>query len=470
MSGDEYAALERATHHARVHLAGLGRASVATTVSAEELRRRLGGALPEAGTDACEVIDRLVADTAGGLLGSPSGRFFAWVIGGSLPSALAADWLTSAWDQNAAMYACAPAAAVCEEVAASWLKDLLGLPAECSFALTTGCQMAHFTCLAAARWRVLRDAGWDVGSDGLCGAPRIRVLASDQRHGSVDRAVRFLGLGDRSIVALATDGNGQIEPVDLQRRLAEQPGPAIVVLNAADLNIGAFDAAAQLIPLARRAGAWVHIDGAFGLIARASRTRRALLAGMELADSWATDAHKWLNVPYDSGLAFIRDPEAHRASMTVTASYLSASDCVRDEIDWNPEWSRRARGFPLYAALRELGRSGVERLVDDCCLHARQLVAQIGALPGAQVLWLPTLNQGLVRFLAPGPAATERSHDQRTEAVLAAVNATGEAFFSGTTWGGRRAMRVSVVSWRTGTADVARTVAAVAAALLTVGG
>jgi len=363
------------------------------------------------------------------------------------------------------MYACAPAAAVCEEVAGTWLKDLLGLPEDSSFAITTGCQMAHFTCLAAARWRVLRDAGWDAGGDGLFGAPRIQVLVSAERHGSVDRAVRFLGLGEKSIVALETGPSGQIEATDLQRRLTERQEPTILVLNAADLNIGAFDAAAQLIPIAKRYGAWVHIDGAFGLIARASKSKRAQLAGVELADSWATDAHKWLNVPYDSGLAFVRDCDAHRASMTMSASYLSPSTSVRDEIDWNPEWSRRARGFPLYAALRELGRSGVERLVDACCTHARELVAQIGALPGTEVLWMPTLNQGLVRCLAPGKGATGAQHDRRTDAVLAAANATGEAFFSGTTWRGHRAIRVSVVNWRTCEHDIARSVTAVDAGL-----
>lgn len=460
-----FSVLARALHHAQEHLAGLDTRSVAATASVDELRARLGGSLPEGGTDPVTVIDRLVADSAGGHLGCASGRFFAWVIGGALPSALAADWLTSTWDQNAALYACGPAAAVCEEIAGEWLKEMLDLPRDASFAFTTGCQLAHFTCLAAARYRVLADTGWDVGADGLFGAAPVKVIVSDQRHGSVDRAIRFLGFGNSSVMTLGTNATGQLESALLQNTLRTCPGPKILVLNAADLNIGACDSASELIPVARSAGAWVHIDGAFGLIARASRSKRALMVGLEQADSWATDAHKWLNVPFDCGLAFVRDTGAHRASMTISASYIAASSEVRDQIDWNPEWSRRARGFPVYAALRELGRSGFEALVDRCCAHATALVMQIGALPGAEIVWTPTLNQGLVRFLDLRGDASERDHDARTNAVISAINSTGEAFFSGTTWRGRRAMRVSVVNWRTDTVDIERTVAAVEAAL-----
>jgi glutamate/tyrosine decarboxylase-like PLP-dependent enzyme len=466
-------ALHRALEHATAWLDGLDARPVAATVDLPTLRARFagpyGGALPHAGTDAAQVVDDLAAAVDGGLLGSAGGRFFAWVIGGSLPSALAADWLAAAWDQNAAMYASGPAAAVVEEVAGAWCKEVLDLPREASFAFTTGCQLAHVTCLAAARHAVLARAGWDVGADGLCGAPSVRVLTSEHRHGSIDRAVRFLGLGARSLEALPTDADGRVTPAALAGALARRPGPIIVVLDAADLNVAAFDPFAALIPLAHAAGAWVHVDGAFGLFARASRAKRHLLDGVEAADSWATDAHKWLNVPFDCGLAVVRDAAAHRAAMTVNASYLAPADQARDQIDWNPEWSRRARGFAVYAALRELGRDGLEALVDRTCAHCHALVTGMGEIPGAEVVWAPQLNQGLVRFLDPRPGATDADHDRRADAVIAAVNATGEAFFSGTTWRGRRAMRVSVVSWRTGDDDVRRALGAVRATVTALG-
>ena len=464
-SSDTIAALQRSMHHATEYLNGLDTRSVAATVSLEDLRSRLGATLRDTGMDPCQVIDELAANTAGGHLGSAGGRFFAWVIGGSLPAALAADWLTSVWDQNTGLYACAPAAAVVEEIAGAWLKEILGLPSEASFALTTGCQVAHFTCLAAARYAVLRDAGWDVNTEGLFGAPKVRVITTSERHTTVDRALRFLGIGSRAITAVSVDANGQIDVAAFQSVLANSKGPTIVVLNAGDLNIGAFDPFETLIPIAKRAGAWVHIDGAFGLIARASRSKRSLMAGVELADSWATDGHKWLNVPYDSGLAFVRDQAAHRASMTAAASYITADQKARDPLHWTPEFSRRARGFAIYAALRELGRLGLEDLVDRCCAHAHALVTGIGALDGAEILWKPILNQGLVRFRDGHASATDKDHDAHTESIISAVNASGEAFFSGTTWKGKRTMRVSVVNWRTTEADVRRSIAAVAAAL-----
>jgi glutamate/tyrosine decarboxylase-like PLP-dependent enzyme len=442
-------ALQRAQHHAATWLNGLDERPVAAVAALSTLRARLGLPLPERGTDPERVIDELVAMTEGGHLGSASGRFFAWVIGGSLTSALAADWLTATWDQNAALYSTAPAAAVVEEVAGAWIKELLDLPRDASFAITSGCQLAHFTCLAAARHAVLHRTGWDVGLEGLAGAPPIRVLVNEQNHGSITRAVRFLGLGSRHLHALPTDQADRIAPATLERALAEHPGPTIVVLNAADLNIAAH-----------AAGAWVHIDGAFGLIARVSRSKRHLLAGVEAADSWATDGHKWLNVPFDCGIALVRDRQAHRAAMTVSASYITAESQARDEIDWNPEWSRRSRGFALYAALRELGRAGLEAVVDRSCAHCHAIVLGLGALDGAEVVWEPTLNQGLVRFLDPRAGASEADHDRRTDAVIAGINATGEAFFSGTTWRGRRAMRVSVVNWRTTERDVVRAIAA----------
>ena len=458
------AALERAAQHAFAFLESLDTRSVATTVSLGALRTRLARPLADRGVPAVQVIDELVADADPGILGSQGGRFFGWVIGGGLPAAMAADWLTTVWDQNAGVHACAPAASVVEEVAAGWLKQIFELPAETSVGFVTGTQMAHMTCLAAARHAVLRDRGWDVERQGLSGAPPIRVLANADRHGSVDRAVRFVGLGSDAIQPLKVDDSGRVRPETLRAALAASSDPAIVVLQAGELNLAAFDPFEELAPMARAAGAWTHVDGAFGLWAKASPKHRELARGLELCDSWTTDGHKYLNVPYDSGMAFVRDAEAHRAAMTLSTSYLPAGGAARDGIDWNPEFSRRARGFATYAALRELGREGIADLVERTCRHAQAITLGIGALPGAELIMASGLNQGLVRFLAPG-SKDDGDHDRRTEAVIAAINATGEAFFGGVTWRGRRAMRVSACNWRTTEADVARILAAVAAIL-----
>jgi len=462
----ERTALNRAAEHALAWLDGLDARPVGTTASLAELRSRLGRPLTAQGVPAVQVIDDLVVDTAGGLLGSQNGRFFSWVIGGGTPAAMAADWLTTVWDQNAGIHACGPAASVVEEVAAAWLTDLFEMPPGTSVGFTTGTQMAHMTCLAAARHALLRDRGWDVERKGLAGSPPIRILANADRHGSVDRAVRFLGLGSDAIVPLAVDADGCVTAETLRAALAASEDPAIVVLQAGELNRAAFDPFEVLAPIARAAGAWTHVDGAFGLWAKTSPAHRDLVRGLELCDSWTTDAHKYLNVPYDSGLAFVRDAEAHRAALTLSTSYLPAGGAARDQIDWNPDFSRRARGFTVYAALRALGRDGVGDLVDRTCRHARAIVEGIGALPGAELIATPGLNQGLVRFLSPAPGASEADHDRRTDEVIAAINAGGEAFFGGVTWRGRRCMRVSVCNWRTNEADVARTIAAVRAALV----
>ena len=459
-------ALEHALTHTLAHLGNLDSAPVAAGATLESLRERLGKPLNGEGMAAEAVIDDLVRDTAGGITGNAGGRFFGWVIGGSLPAALAADWLTSAWDQNAASYACAPAEAVIEEVCGAWLKDLLGLPPPASFALTSGCQMAHVTALASARNHLLAARGWDVERDGLGGAPRIRVLSSDQYHGSITRATRLLGMGTGAVTGLPVNDAGQLEAATLERALAEAPDlSTIVLLQAGDLNIGAYDCFAELIPLAHRYKAWVHVDGAFGLWANASARHKHLLAGVEHADSWATDGHKWLNVPYDSGFAFVAHPDAHRRAMSYEASYIAHNDLVREQKDWNPDWSRRGRGVPAYAALRQLGRDGVADMVDRCCNHAHRIVTGIAALPGAQLVWEPRINQGLVRFLDPRPGATQSDHDKWTDHVSDAVVAGGEAFFTNTTWRGKRCMRVSVCNWQTSAGDVERAIAAVARVL-----
>jgi glutamate/tyrosine decarboxylase-like PLP-dependent enzyme len=456
-------ALHRALHHAMQHLQDLDTSPVGAATDLQTMRRQLLKPLANEPISAARVIDELVADSAGGIIGCAGGRFFAWVVGGALPAALAADWLTSAWDQNAGLYASGPAAAVVEEACGVWLKDLLGLPEDASFALVTGCQMAHATCLAAARHSVLGSLGWDVEAQGLFGAPAIRIISGSERHGSIARAIRLLGLGQANIIDVPVDECGRLRPETLAAELKrDSDRPAIVLLQAGDLNIGAFDPFTELIPIAKRNGAWVHVDGAIGLWAAASPRFRHLVEGAEMADSWATDGHKWLNVPYDCGYAFVKDPAAHRASMSHRESYLVHDAEARDQMDWNPEWSRRARGFATYAALRQLGRAGVAALIERCCDHARSLVRRIGALPGAEVVWEPRINQGLVRFLDLSATATGMDHDRRTDRVIASITASGEAFFGGTMWRGRRCMRVSVSNWQTSESNVERVVNAFA--------
>ena len=448
------------------HLDALDHAPVNATLDIAALRDQLAKPLEDDGLSPEQVIAELIRDVDGGLLGSAGGRFFGWVIGGSLPAALAADWLTSAWGQNAVLAACAPAAAVAEEIAGEWLKEILRLPAGASFALVTGCQMAHVTCLAAARHALLARRGWDVEAQGMAGAPPIRILSSSARHGSFERAVKLLGFGQSHVTLLPTDSADCLEPRVLEEALAAEPSrPTIVLLQAGDINIGAYDPFAMLIPIAKRYGAWVHVDGAFGLWAAASPRYRSLLEGVADADSWATDGHKWLNVPFDCGYAFVADRESHRSAMSHRAPYLTHAAEARDQIDWSPEWSRRARGFPTYAALRQLGRHGVAAMVERCCEHARAIVEGIGRLPGAEVLWLPVINQGLVGFPDPRPGASGEDHDRRTDAVIEAILSGGEAFFGGTTWRGRRAMRISVCNWQTSESDVGRAVRTVERAL-----
>ena len=465
-----YEALETAQKRAYEWLASIDERPVGATATPAQLRAQLTKSLTDEGVDPVVVIDELARDVEGGLhaLGGP--RFFAWVMSGSLPGALAADWLASAWDQNAGMFAVAPATAIVEEVAGVWLKDVLRLPEQASFALVTGCQMAHTTCLASARHALLRRRGWDVEADGLAGAPKIRILTSTEVHATVSRAARLLGLGSKSIEYLAVDDEGRLPAQTLRAKLAESDAPTVVVLQAGDLNLGRFDDFETLVPIAHAAGAWVHVDGAFGLWAAASAKRRHLLKGADRCDSWATDAHKWLNVPYDSGLAFVTDAEAHSSSMSARASYMMKEPgAVREQLDFTPEFSRRARGFAVYAALRELGRRGLEELIDRTSDVCRGIAYGVGALQGAERLTDPEINQALVRFLDPKPGATEADHAKRTDAVIAQINKGGEAFVGGVDWRGKRAMRISVVSWRSRPADVMRTVAAVKAAITSVG-
>ncbi|HET6622939.1 MAG TPA: aminotransferase class V-fold PLP-dependent enzyme [Gaiellaceae bacterium] len=453
---DERELLRRTAELAADFVESLDGRAVWPPATIDELRSTLGGRLPEESSDPLEVVEALADAAERGVVGIPSGRYFGFVIGGAVPASLAADWLTSTWDQNAGLVVAGPSAAVVEEVAGEWLKELLGIPATASFAFVTGCQMAHVTCLAAARRAVLVRAGWDVEQEGLAGAPPIRVLAGAKRHVTIDRALRLLGLGSGAVVAVDADPQGRMRVDGLEAALAAVNGPAIVCAQAGEVNTGAFDAIPEIADVARERGAWLHVDGAFGLWAAASRSLRHLVDGAEHADSWATDAHKWLNVPYDCGLAFIAHPDAHRASMRLTAEYLVADPAAaRDQMDWTPEFSRRARGFAVYAALRSLGRSGVADLIERCCARARQFAEAAATLPGCEVVNDVVLNQVLFRF----------ADDETTGRVLAAVQAGGEAWMSGTTWDGRAAIRLSVSNWRTREEDIERTVAAFDAAL-----
>lgn len=423
------------------YLESLEQRPVFPRATPDGLRDALGGPLPAEPLDARDVIAQLAAASDPGVVAMGSGRYFGFVIGGALPAALAADWLTSAWDQNAGLYVGGPAASVVEQVTREWLVDLLGLPPGASVGFVTGTQMAHVTGLAAARFHVLDAVGWDVGRDGLQGAPRVRVLVGAKRHVTVDRALRLLGLGAPTVVE--ADSQGRMDVDALRAVLGESGHPTIVCAQAGEVNTGSFDPLPQIADAAEATRAWLHVDGAFGLWVAVSPRLRHLAAGIERADSWTTDAHKWLNVPYDSGIVLCAHPESHRAAMTVQAEYLIQDEGqrrVRDQVDWVPEFSRRARGFAVYAALRSLGRRGLVDLVEGCCRQARRFAERIVEVPGVEVLNEVVLNQVLFRF----------ADDDRTEAVLTRVQDEGRVWMSGTTWDGRKAIRVSVSNWQTG--------------------
>lgn len=452
--------LERAAELAAEYIESLDTRVVSQKLEPDVLRARLRKELTLDGLPPLQVIEELAEDVDGGLLHSAGGRFFGWVIGGAIPVSIAADWLTSAWDQNAAAYACSPSAAVIEEVVAEWMKELLGLPRRASYAFVTGCQMAHVTALAAARHRVLADKGWSVEEQGLAGSPPIRVLVGEH-HETLLRALRQLGIGTDALVDVGTKDDGTIDVAVLRAELEEHAdAPTIVSLAAGDLNRGAFDPFEEVCELAHAHDAWVHVDGAFGLWVASSERLRHLVRGIESADSWATDAHKWLNVPYDSGVVFVADPDAHKLAMTVPVAYKVEVESVRDQFEWGPDWSRRARAIPIYAALRTLGRNGVAEMIERCCDLAQDIVRKLGELPDVEVLAAPIINQGLVRFLDPNG-----DHDARTESVIDRINEGGEAWFGPTTWHGMRVMRISVSNYRTTGEDVDRAVAAVRVAL-----
>lgn len=453
--GEEYAAaLDRAAAHARRWLASVPDRPVPPQADADTLRAAFGEQLPDGPSEPVAVLDSLAAAMDRGLLDIASGRFFGWVMGGTLPVALGADWLVSAWDQNTGMRKATPGAAAAEEAAGRWLLDLLGLPAGSDVGFVTGATMANFTGLAAAREKVLRDVGWDVGERGLAGAPPVRVVVGAERHSSIDVVLRYLGLG--APVVVPADEQGRIVVSELESRLGHTP--AIVCLQAGNLHSGAFDDFTRAIPLAHGHGAWVHVDGAFGLWAGASPRHAHLVAGVGGADSWATDAHKTLNVPYDCGVAVVADPVPLRAAMSVHASYLIA-DAAGDPLDKVPEMSRRARGVPVWAALSGLGRTGVAELVGRLARHARAIADGAAELPGVEVLNDVDYTQVC---LAVGD-------DERTRAVIARLLADGTTWMSGSRWRGREVVRISVSNWSTDEDDVAGAVDALRRAILDAG-
>ena len=444
--------LERVRAHAATYLDALGDRPVRASAAAAELRDALGGPLPEGPSDPIEAIDALAAVAGSGMTATSSARFFGFVVGGALPAAMAADMLTPVWDQNAGLFVAGPAAAVVEEVARQWLVDLFGLSPQVSLGYVTGGQMANTTGLMVARHHVLAAVGWDVERDGLAGGPKVTVVAGRERHSTIDAGMRLAGLGARPVL-VDVDGNGAMRPDALAATLAGVDGPVITCLQMGNVNTGALDPVGTLADIAHERGAWVHIDGAFGLWAAVLPRLHDRVDGIDRADSWAVDAHKWLNVPYDSGLVFTAHPDSHRATTGTDrgqSSYLEFADDMRDALEWTPEFSRRARGFGVWAALRSLGRSGVAELVGRCCAMAGRFADRLGAAPGVSVRNDVVLNQVLVAFDGVDAAA-----------LVAAVQDEGTCFPTGTSWRGERLLRISVSNWQTGADDVDRSADAI---------
>jgi glutamate/tyrosine decarboxylase-like PLP-dependent enzyme len=403
--------------------------------------------LPEEGSAGPKLIDELAMKAEPGLHAMTGPRFFGWVIGGSHPVGVAADWMTSAWGQNAGNHHASPAAAAAEAVAADWLLELLDLPRESSLGFVTGATVANFVCLAAARGAVLRRVGWDVEAEGLFGAPPVTVMIGDDAHTTVFSALQFLGFGHHRVIRVKTDEMGRIAASAFAEAAAAVSGPCIAILQAGQINTGAFDDFAGIMPIAQRLNAWVHIDGAFGLWARASAGKRALTDCVDQAHSWATDGHKWLQTPYDCGYAIVRDQEAHRRAMTSAASYLPPSqEGERDPTHFVPELSRRARGFATWAMIKHLGREGIARMIDRHCRVARSMAERLSGEQGLAVLNDVILNQFMVRFGAGRP---DEEGDLLTQRTIERLQADGICFAGGATWRGRRVMRVSVISWLT---------------------
>jgi glutamate/tyrosine decarboxylase-like PLP-dependent enzyme len=444
--------LHRTAQIAEEYLATVGDRRVAASLGYEDVLASLDRPLPELGEDAEVVLDALTA-LEPGMNATAGPRFFGFVTGGALPVTVAADWLVATWDGPHFGRVVSPAGAAVEDVASRWLLEALELPKDARVGFVTGATMANLVGLAAARHRVLAGEGWDVEERGLTGAPPVRIVVGDEVHVSLLKALRLLGFGTGAVERIPADANGAMEPGPLAAALREQRGPAIVCAQAGNVNTGACDPMLPIVAAAREAGAWVHVDGAFGLWAAASPRHASMVAGADGADSWALDAHKWLNVPYDCGVAIVGDAEAHAAAMSATADYLLASD---DGLTKTPEMSRRGRAIPVYAALRHLGRDGIAELVERCCAHATRLADEMAELDGAEVLNDVVLNQVLLRF---------DSDDERTTRVIEELQRGGEAWLGGTVWHGVTAARVAFSNWSTTDADVDRLAAALEVAL-----
>ncbi len=449
---DRERAMRRAAELGLDYLRSLDERHVGPRASETTIGDRLGGPLPDRGRDAVQVIEELAAAVDPGIVASVGPRYYGFVVGGALPAAAAADWLTGAWGQNAALHALSPAAAAAERVAGEWMLELLGLPADCGFGLPTGAGLGNAIGLAAGRHALLARAGWDVETRGLYGAPELRVVIGEEAHATVLTALQYLGLGRERVIRVANDAQGRMRADAARDAIAGAgDGPLLVIAQAGNVNTGAFDPLPSIADeVDAHPNAWLHVDGAFGLWAAVSPRLRHLVEGVERADSWSTDAHKWLNVGYDCGFVATRDPDAHRAAMAATAAYLMPSD-QRENWEWTLDSSRRARGFTLYAAIRSLGRQGIQALVERCCSLAVRIADGIRGTDGVAILNDVVLNQVLVRF----------GDDERTRAVIARVQDDGVAWMGGTTWHGVAAMRISVSNWSTTETDADRTVAAI---------
>ncbi|MEJ1921165.1 pyridoxal phosphate-dependent decarboxylase family protein [Microbacterium sp. KHB019] len=452
---DRERALDTAHRCAAEFLDTLDDRPVWPRASLEEMLTAFGGPLPEAGSDPAEVVDEIARLADPGLVAIPGGRFFGFVIGGTHPAALAADWLVSAWDQNSGSSRLTPTTVAMERIAGRWMLELFCLPSSASVGFVTGGQLANFTCLAAARGAVLARVGWDLAERGLRTAPRIRVVVGADRHGSIDRAARFLGFGRAELTVVESDDQGRMRPDALQHTLDQGRGPLIVCLQAGEVHTGAFDDFAALLPIAHAHGAWVHVDGAFGLWAAASESLRPLTAGMADADSWATDAHKTLNVPYDCGMAIVRDPADSIAAFRTGGDYLIYSGL--DPWDVTPELSRRARGVPAWAVMRSLGRSGIETLLDRLHANATAMARGLAAIDGVEIVNDVDYTQVMFRL----------RDDDATAALGQAILAEGTAAVTGAEWRGRATLRCSMSSWATTGDDVDRTIAAITRLVLT---
>ncbi|MEM8984749.1 MAG: pyridoxal-dependent decarboxylase [Pseudomonadota bacterium] len=434
--------LEAAARKASAYLDGLAERVVRPDPDAVAAVAEFLEALPQHGSDDAAILEQLDRIGSPGSVAMAGPRFFGFVIGGALPITVATNWLSTAWDQNVGTIT-TPVMSTIEQVALNWLLDLFDLPANCGGSFVTGATVANFTALAAARHAVLKNAGWDVEADGLFGAPPISVITSAETHPSVTKSLGMLGLGRSRVSAVPTDSTGalridQLPPID---------GPTIICTQVGNVNTGASDPIAAICQRTAGTNAWVHVDGAFGLWLKASPSRRHLVAGLEQADSWATDAHKWLNVPYDSGIAFVRDADALRAAMSISAAYLPVHSEERNPADYTPELSRRARGVDVWAALKSLGRDGVAELIDRHCNQAQRFATGL-ADAGFEILAPVTMNQVLVAF-----GSTEQ-----TERTIAALQQDGTCWCGITRWQGRTAMRISVCNWSTTDADVERSI------------